>query len=140
MASPLEPARQMETPRGGTDRALGFVFMGAFSLLGLWSVWRQDTPWIWAFAASGVFGLTAVAAPSLLSPLNRAWTAFGALLHRITSPIVLGLLFFGVFTPMALFMAALGKRPLPSRKNACDSYWIVRTPPGPSRETLRNPY
>jgi hypothetical protein len=114
--------------------------MGAFTLLGLWSTWRLDAPWSWAFITGGAFGLVAVSAPGLLGPLNRAWTAFGRLLHMVMNPLILGLLFYGMFTPMALFMAAIGKRPLKSRKDAGDSYWVLRTPPGPEPETLRNPY
>jgi hypothetical protein len=114
--------------------------MGVFVLLGLWSMWKQEAPWIWAFVTGGAFGLLALSAPGLLGPFNRLWTAFGRLLHGIMSPLILGLLFYGMFTPMALLMAALGKRPFQSRKDAGDSYWVLRTPPGPEPETLRNPY
>ena len=50
-------------------------------------------------------------APALLAPLNRLWLKFGLLLHRIVSPVVLGIMFFGVITPMAL-MRLFGKDPL----------------------------
>ena len=65
--------------------------------------------------------------PAALAPLNRVWTRFGLLLHRIVSPVVLGVMFFVVVTPMGLVMRALGKDPLRLRfDREARSYWIDR--------------
>ena len=81
--------------------------------------------------------MVAVVYPQMLAPLNRLWFRFGLLLHKIVSPVVLAIMFFLVFTPTGMIMRALGKDPLRLRldKNAT-SYWIERTPPGPSPESL----
>jgi len=50
--------------------------------------------------------------PGLLAPFNRAWMKFGLLLHKITNPIIMGLIFFLAVTPTALIMRAMGKDPL----------------------------
>jgi len=79
--------------------------------------------------------------PAVLAPLNRAWTRFGLLLHRIVSPIVLGVMFFVVITPMGLVMRALGKDPLRLRYDReARTYWIDRRPPGPAPDTLNNQF
>jgi hypothetical protein len=54
------------------------------------------------------------------------------LLHRIVSPLILGVMFFAVFTPIGLWMRLIGKRPLDlACDDKADSYWIERRPPGP---------
>jgi hypothetical protein len=78
--------------------------------------------------------------PAALAPLNRM-DAFRLLLHRIVSPLVLGVMFFGVVTPMGLVMRALGKDPLRLRFDRdARSYWIDRRPPGPAPDTLNNQF
>ncbi len=79
----------------------------------------------------------AVFYPKLLAPLNHLWFKFGLLLHKIVNPVVLAIMFFLVITPIGLLMRALGKDPLRLRLDkAATSYWIDRTPPGPSPDTL----
>jgi len=77
---------------------------------------------------SGLFLLTSFAAPGLLTPLNRAWMGLAALLHAITTPIVLGVMFFLLFTPVALVMK-LKKRDTMKRRfdQSLPSYWNLRT-------------
>ncbi len=71
--------------------------------------------------------------------MNRLWTRFGLLIHAIVSPVVLGLLFYGVITPTGLIMRALGKDPLGlAYEPAAESYWIKRRPPAP--ETMRDQF
>ena len=82
-----------------------------------------------------------VLAPKLLVPFNRLWARFGLLLHRITSPLVLGIMFFVVITPMGWIMRALGKDLLRLKIDpAATSYWIARTPPGPTPESLKEQF
>ena len=65
----------------------------------------------------------------------------GDLLHRFTSPLILGALFFLVITPTGLIMRALGKRPLGLRfDRAAKTYWLKREPPGPSGESFKDQF
>jgi hypothetical protein len=91
----------------------------------------------YAAALSALFLLTGAIAPSLLAPLNRAWMKLADLLHCITSPIVLGILFYVVFTPAALFMKLI-KRDVMKRgfDPALPTYWNPRLPAGPPPESL----
>ena len=95
----------------------------------------------WALAVSGVFLILALAVPKVLAPLNRLWLKFGALLHMIVSPIVLGVLFFLTITPIALILRLMGKDLLRlKRSQGTSSYWIERKPPGPPPETMINQF
>ena len=77
----------------------------------------------------------------LLAPLNRLWFRFGLLLNSIVSPIVMGLLFYLIITPFALFMRLTGKDLLHLRRDPeAASYWIQREPPGPAPDTIKNQF
>jgi hypothetical protein len=79
--------------------------------------------------------------PNVLAPLNRIWTKLGLLMATVVSPIVLGLLFFIVVTPVGLLMRLVGKDPLRLRHDSgANSYWIVRQPPGPPGDTMRDQF
>ncbi len=103
--------------------------------------WRGSPRFPIALGLSAAFLLAALLAPKVLTPLNRAWMAFALLLHKVTSPIILGVLFFVLFTPVALFMR-LAKRDLMKRRfePGAGSYWIPRSPAGPPPESLRDQF
>jgi hypothetical protein len=129
----------------GSERAFGLVFAGFFLLVALWPLFERATPRAsprtWALAFAAAFALCAWLAPQLLAPLNRLWFRFGNLLHRIVSPIALGIIFFGVITPYALVMRLFGRdQLLLRRRSARPSYWVRREPPGPPRDSFRNQF
>jgi hypothetical protein len=79
--------------------------------------------------------------PAPLRPLNRLWFRIGLLLHRIVTPVVMGLVFFCSVVPIGLLMRALGKDLLRLRREAdAQSYWIEREPPGPARGTMKKQF
>ncbi len=118
----------------GSDRMFGLVFAGFFSIVGGIKLWSDhDLTWVgvW-FAAAVAMLVLALALPRVLRPLNLVWFKFGLLLHRVVSPVVMGLMFFVVITPTGIVMRVLGKRPLNlSFDPKVETYWIARTPPGP---------
>jgi hypothetical protein len=128
--------------QGSSNRSLGLVFAVVFAAVALLPLLRGLPPRKWALAVSGAFALAAWLAPAVLAPLNRFWTGLGLALHRITNPIVLGLLFYGVFTPLGLFYRrVLGKDFLKLKRDAgADTYWIERRPPGPPPESMLNQF
>lgn len=125
----------------GSDRSFGFVFAVVFSVVAFWPLLEGTPPRWWALLIAMVFLVLALVRPSLLAPLNRAWTRFGLLLHHIVNPIVMGLLFFLVFAPMGIAMRFLGKDLLRLKLDkAAKSYWIERSPPGPDPKTMNNQF
>jgi len=127
MATALEPKRAAEAEKQGSDRAFGYVFAAVFALIGLFPLVRLDAPRWWSLVVAAGFAVLAALFPHVLHPLNRAWLAFGRLLHRIVSPLVMGAIFFLAVVPTALIMRLRG-RDLLSRRWRPDlpSYWIER--------------
>jgi predicted membrane metal-binding protein len=124
-----------------TDRSFGLVFAAVCAIIGLSPLFFGRSIRLWALIAGAIFLLAALAFPSVLAPLNRLWLKFGLLLHKIVSPIVLGIMFFLVITPIGLFLRARGKDPLRLKLDRqSPSYWIERVPPGPAPESLNDQF
>jgi len=124
-----------------SDRSFGLVFAGFFTLLAAYGWWQASGRWPIYLGIAIVFLLVALAWPGVLAPLNRLWTRLGYFLGRIVSPVVLGLIFFVVMTPLAMLMRLLRKDVLRLRRESgAGSYWIVREPPGPPGETMRDQF
>ena len=86
---------------------------------------------VW-FGASALTLLVTLVAPGLLTPFNRAWMRLAELMHRIVSPLVLGLMFFGLLAPVGWVMRMAGRDVLRRRfDSAARTYWVDRDPPGP---------
>lgn len=118
-----------EAHRGGpSDRNFGLVFTAAFLFFGLWPLRHHlpIRPWLLALSAATV--LVTLVRPSLLHPANLVWTKLGILLGKVVNPIVMGLLFYLVFTPGAIILRMLGKDPLRLAGDTdAKTYWIART-------------
>jgi hypothetical protein len=96
---------------------------------------------LWALGIAAAFFVVSLASPGVLKPLNRLWMQLGRLLGRITTPIVTGLLFYLVFTPVGYLTRLLGKDPLRLKFDAqAPSYWQERLPPGPPPEDMANQF
>jgi hypothetical protein len=111
----------------GSERAFAFVFAGAFVLLGLAPL-RNGLPvrW-WALVVASVFTVVGVVRPAALRPLNIVWTRLGLVLNRITSPVLLGAMFYAAVVPTGLLMRAFGKTPLRlERQPGRRTYWVDR--------------
>jgi len=133
----IEPAPSHESIEVGSHRAFGWVMAAVAALVAAWA-WHFDKPWFWWPVAVALgFAIAAVLQPAVLAPLNRLWMAFGHLLGRIVSPIIMGLIFFGVVTPIAILARWRGVDPMKRRFDpAAPTYWIERKPPGPDPATM----
>jgi hypothetical protein len=136
LSAVLSP-QQEEAVKPSSNRTFGLVFAAFFALIALLPMLRGHAVRRWALPLSALFLLAGLAAPKILAPLNRTWTALGTLLHAIVNPLVLGVLFYLVFTPFGWVLRRMGKdflrlRPAPGAA----SYWIPRQPPGPPPESM----
>lgn len=127
---------------GSSDRSFGFVFAGVFTIITLVKLWRGWSDWGYLWLGLAVaFAVAAAAAPSILAPLNRIWLKIGLALHKVMTPLIMGLLFFLVVTPIGLIMRATGKDILRLKRSPEEkSYWIDRTPPGPAPDSMKNQF
>lgn len=114
-----------------SDRSFGWTFTGIFFLAAILY------PWVLALAA--LTALVTLTRAQWLGPLKRSWMKFGELLHRVMSPLILGLIYFCVFTPMGLVMRAFGRDALKMRfERAAPTYWVKRDPPGPTDDSFKD--
>jgi hypothetical protein len=112
-----------------SERSFGITFAVVFALLAAFSYWHRGmgNPVYVTGAVSALFAAITLAAPRILRPLNLIWLKFGLLLHKIVNPVIMGLLFFGVFTPMGVAMRMFGIDFLRMKKKPpTESYWIVK--------------
>ena len=124
-----------------SNRSFGTLFVVVFVLLGGYSWWRGGAVYPWAFGLSALTLVVTLAKPVWLAPANRAWMKLAELLNRIVSPIVLGVIFYGVFTPTAWVMRSTGRDAMKRRfEPATRTYWIERDPPGPDPAGLPNQF
>jgi hypothetical protein len=125
----------------GSDRSFGFVMAGAFAIVSLLNAWHVGRVWPWTGGLAALFLAAALLRPAILNPLNRIWLKFGLLLHGVINPIVMALLFYGTVLPTGLIARAMGKDLLRlKRQPDAESYWIVRQPPGPAPETMKDQF
>jgi len=120
----MQTSNQIELP---SNRKFGFFFTFIFAVLATYFFHIESTVFLYGFAITSVlfFTVTLVHAESL-SQLNRLWMAFGLLLGKIVSPVVMGIIFFGLFTPISLLMRLLGRDELRLKLNKRTSHWRIR--------------
>ncbi|MCH8884541.1 MAG: hypothetical protein IIA41_13720 [SAR324 cluster bacterium] len=136
-----EVLNREEPVRGSSDRAFGLVMAGFLALVGVWPLLDSNAPRYWAVAIAVGFLGVGLARPRLLHPLNVAWTRLGLLLSRVVNPILLGLIYYGVFTPIGVTMRVLGKNPLKLHFDRnIESYWTEKSPPGPPSANMKNQF
>ena len=113
-----------------SNRNFGIVFFVVFLILGLWPLTYGDQIRIWFTIISLVFLILGLIDSKLLTPLNKLWFKFGTILGAIIAPIVMGVVFFLVLTPIGLFMKIMGKDLLSKKYDKKKStYWIKRNIP-----------
>ena len=115
----------------------GAIVGGLFGLFFPWLLERSLPIWPWiVFAILGSWGLVA---PTTLRPVYRGWMRFGQFMGRITTPIIMGLLFYLLITPMARIRSLLGKDSMARHLNPdADSYRVISKTP--SVKNLERPF
>ena len=125
----------------GSDRSFGLVMAAAFAAVTLLNVWHVGRVWPWTGGVAALFLAAALLRPAILHPLNLIWLKFGLLLHRVVNPVIMALLFYGTVLPTGLIMLWMGKDLLRlKRQPDAASYWIMRQPPGPVPETMKDQF
>jgi hypothetical protein len=122
-----------------SNRSFGWTFTGFFVIAGVYGLWKGAATLPWLLPLAVVTAIVTLTRDTWLTPLNRAWMKFGELLGRVVSPIVLGVIFFGIFTPVGVVMRLFGRDAMYRKFDAAaPSYWVRRDPPGPADGSYRN--
>ena len=112
-----------------SNKSFGIVFFIVFILVALWPLLNNETYRLWAVIIALTFLILGIIDSRFLTPLNVLWFKFGLLLGKIVSPLVMGIIFFFVVTPIAMLMRIFNKDLLNLRYNDKNSYWIEKNEP-----------
>lgn len=134
-------------PSAREIRKLGLVFLLASAALGALAAWKRAAapeawPWqAWVAAAFALAGLACLALGEKARPLHAAWTALGAAMGRVVSPIVFAILYYLVLTPFALASRPFRRRSMPLRPDRSEAtYWRKPAEPKTSRARMLRQY
>ena len=117
----------MDDIKIGSNRSFGIVFFVVFLIIATYPLINGDELRLWSLIISIVFLFLGLVNSKILNPLNKLWFKFGIFLGKIISPLVMGIIFFLVVTPIGLLMRLLNKDLLNLRFNNNGSYWIEKT-------------
>ena len=113
-----------------SNRSFGIVFFIVFLFIALYPITYSEDIRIWSLIISFIFIILGLLNSKILTPLNKLWFKFGVILGKIISPIIMGIIFFLVVTPIGLLMRILGKDLLRLKYNKKDNtYWIEKNGP-----------
>lgn len=115
----------------------GSIIAALFGLLFPW-IFDHALPW-WPWAVGGAFALWALLAPTTLRPVYVAWMTIGLVMSRITTPLLMGIVFYGVFTPMAVFRRVAGRDILQRRWDGDADTYRTESEKSPA-ENLKRPF
>ena len=119
----------MDDVKIGSNRSFGIVFFIVFLLIALYPLTYSSEIRTWSVIISLIFLVLGLLNSKILAPLNKLWSKFGMFLGKIISPLIMGIIFFLVVTPISLIMRLLGKDPLNLKYNNKNSYWIEKKGP-----------
>jgi len=119
----------MDNIKIGSNRSFGIVFFIVFLLIAIYPLINNEGLRIWSIIIAIFFLILGLINSKVLTPFNKLWFKFGLLLGKIISPIIMGVVFFLVVTPIAFIMRIIGKDLLNLKFNKNKSYWIEKTGP-----------
>ena len=119
----------MDEIKISSNRSFGIVFFIVFLIIAIYPFLNQGELRLWSLIISITFLILGLLNSKLLSPLNKIWFKFGIFLGKIVSPLVMGLIFFFVVTPIGILMRILNKDLLNLKFNGKSTYWIEKNDP-----------
>ena len=112
-----------------SNRSFGIVFFIIFLIITLYPLSYSGEIRVWSAIISLIFLVLGLLNSKILTPLNKLWFRFGIFLSKIISPLIMGIIFFLVVTPVGLIMRILRKDVLNLKFNTKKSYWIEKNGP-----------
>ena len=123
------------------NRTFGFFFTSVFFITGFYCLYLNAIGTGYALLGiSALFLIVTLTKADLLLSLNKLWMRFGILLGMIVSPIVLGIIFFCLFTPIAFLMRLFRRDELRLKLKPLKSYWKLREPSKSASGTFKNQF
>ena len=119
----------MDDIKISSNRSFGIVFFVIFLLISVYPLLYNENIRIWSLIISIIFLFLGIINSRILTPFNHIWFKFGLVLGRFISPLIMGLVFFLVVTPIGLLMRVFKKDLLNLRFDKTDTYWINKQEP-----------
>ena len=119
----------MDEIKINSNRSFGIVFFVVFLLIAFYPLLQGNDLRIWSLITSLIFLTLGLLNSKILSPLNKMWFKLGLFLGKIISPLIMGIIFFIVVTPIGIIMRLFNKDLLNLKYNKEKSYWIKRVGP-----------
>ena len=113
----------------GSNRSFGLVFFVVFIIITFYPLLGSGNIRLWSLILSLIFLILGLMNSNILTPLNKLWFKFGILLGKIISPLIMGIIFFFVVTPIGLLMKIFKKDLLNLKYKKDISYWIKKEEP-----------
>ena len=117
-----------------SNKSFGLVFFVIFIIIALWPLLKDENIRIWSIIVSIIFLILGLLNSKILTPFNKLWMRIGIFLGAIVSPIVMGIVYFGVITPIGIILKLFGKDVLNLKidKNK-NTYWTLK-----KKDSLKN--
>ncbi len=112
-----------------TNRNFGIVFFIVFIIIAIYPLFNNSDLRIWSLIISLIFLILGLINSKLLTPLNKLWFNFGIFLGKIMSPLIMGIIFFFVVTPIGLLMKLFQRDLLSLKFSDKKTYWIEKNEP-----------
>ena len=117
----------MDDVKISSNRSFGIVFFSIFLIISLYPLINGESLRVAALIISLVFLFLAILNSRALTSLNIIWFKFGIFLSKYFSPLIMGIIFFLIVTPIGLIMRFFKKDLLNLKFNQDKSYWILKT-------------
>lgn len=126
---------------GPSDRKFGLTIGIVLAIVAGLKALHSPVWLVFCGVPAGAFVILALVRPEWLSVPNRLWLKLGLLLHRIVSPVIMAILFYGTILPIGLLMRALGKDPLRLRLDKeAKTYWLPRSDDRQPNVSMQNQF
>ena len=112
-----------------SNKSFGIVFFIVFLIIAIYPLFYEGSLRIWSVIISIIFLILGLTNSKVLTPLNNIWISFGIILGKVISPLIMGIIFFFVVTPIGVFMRIIGKDLLNLKFTKQKSYWIENNQP-----------
>jgi len=120
-----------------SNKSFGIVFFIVFILIALYPLLNDESIRLWSLLVSLIFLILGLLNSKILNPLNNLWYKFGLLLNKVISPLIMGIIFFLIVTPIGILMRILKKDLLNLKYNNKKTYWIEKKGP---KSSMKNQF
>ena len=124
-----------------SNKKFGRLFAAIFSIVAAYAKWKSADLWATlAILLALLLAILSITASHLLAPLNKFWYQLGILQGKVMNPIVLGVIFYLLITPLSLSTRFFGRDILSIRKRVVSSYWMERIPIVPGHDSFKRQF